>query len=74
MPGMSLISKAAKTIPDKDSPEQCANECVNTMDIDCKSFDYCTGTKTCLLSEKHVLDAPLADQKTDPSCDHYSSK
>lgn len=55
-----------------DSASQCARECDATTKIHCRGFNYCETTKTCYLTETHLLDGTSSGQ-LDLKCIHYTS-
>ncbi|WAR22901.1 hypothetical protein MAR_036570 [Mya arenaria] len=77
-PGQTLELPGAITITDVSSVNFCAEKCskstVNTTGVVCKSFDYCSGSNTCILKAKHVLDMPKSALHTSATCSHFSRK
>ncbi|CAH1779588.1 unnamed protein product [Owenia fusiformis] len=53
------------------SAEVCAKKCIDTTTFICESFDYCTSTKTCLLSKDHK-DSSGVTMVNRTDCSHYT--
>ncbi|XP_048758881.2 uncharacterized protein LOC125668617 isoform X1 [Ostrea edulis] len=71
-PGTTFPTNADNVIMAVPTPNLCAKEC--TVTGSCKSFDYCSDSKTCRLKNTHELDAPNAVFEKTPNCNHYSRK
>lgn len=51
----------------------CSFECINSDGFNCKSFDYCADSKTCILnSGQKPVESAINLNKTD-KCAHYRS-
>ena len=55
------------------SAQKCADICRKLeSSFTCMSFDYCTSTQLCQLSQRRTPEGNMLNQST--LCDHYSSK
>ncbi|KAJ8306626.1 hypothetical protein KUTeg_017171 [Tegillarca granosa] len=70
-PGKTLLLQADQTIPNINTANLCAKAC-NSANSTCKSFEYCSNTKSCRLLKKHQLDIPTTAISTSPVCSFYS--
>ncbi len=72
-PSKSAINKNDLSFSNVASPSECASKCDSQVDkLHCRSFNYCPDSKTCYLSDKHVIDsASILNQ--DLVCTHFSS-
>ncbi|KAL4236320.1 hypothetical protein ACF0H5_004707 [Mactra antiquata] len=75
-PSSIYIDTGSKKITGVTSVDICAKVCSNSTSFNCRSFDFCLGTSTCYLSDKHGLDIPKSKVAQTPSssCTHYSKK
>lgn len=71
-PGQTLQTAGDETITDVTSVDFCAQKCSKNKEFSCKSFDYCSGSNTCVLKRKHVLDVPKTALQTSDMCSHFS--
>lgn len=71
-PGVTFPGNADNIILAVQTPNICAKQCTETDK--CKSFDYCSDTKTCRLKNTHELDVPSTVFQAAPDCNHYSRK
>lgn len=69
-PGVTFPGNADNIILAVQTPNICAKQCTETDK--CKSFDYCSDTKTCRLKNTHELDVPSTVFQAAPDCNHYS--
>ncbi|XP_070396533.1 uncharacterized protein [Dermacentor albipictus] len=59
-------------VPDEN---QCAQLCKHDKLVRCRGFEYCPGTKHCVLHEQHFLDIRPEDVVNDTeACSHYAQK
>ena len=72
--GMTYSVKADATIPKVPSANLCGKLCSQYTKFQCKSFEYCTSTKNCLLFKIHELDLAATTASTSLTCSFYSSK
>lgn len=68
------INLDAEIVLNNANLDLCSLSCVDADGFDCKSFDYCPATKTCLLNSqlKQVTKTKNGTVPTD-SCAHYKS-
>ena len=67
------IKLSAEVVLKESSLDICSRECVNTDGFNCKSFDFCPESNTCLLnSGQQQLAANIPDAPIE-SCAHYRS-
>ena len=69
------VSKSvAEIINGNSGLEECSRSCVTADGFSCKSFDYCQGSKTCLLhsSDRAQVPAEPGDSGIE-TCDNYIS-
>ncbi|KAL3868291.1 hypothetical protein ACJMK2_041117 [Sinanodonta woodiana] len=64
------VHQSDRTIPGIQSALDCAVICMSISSIQCNSFDFCTNSQDCLLSQYHVPDGPNLTSSL--TCDHYS--
>ncbi|CAN8001387.1 unnamed protein product, partial [Ixodes hexagonus] len=64
-----------KSIPGVKTVAECAKACKHDELLRCRGFEYCPGSKNCILHSKHFLDLDPNDivNKSD-SCSHYALK
>ena len=72
-PSKSSVNKNDLSYGNVGSPSECASKCdAQTDKLHCRSFNYCPESKTCYLSEKHLIDS-IETLNEDLVCTHYSS-
>ncbi|OWF45376.1 uncharacterized protein LOC110457136 [Mizuhopecten yessoensis] len=71
-PGMVVSVTADKELDKVNSDNLCAKQCSEYSGFPCKSFEYCSNTKTCRLMKKHQLDFPASSLVTSPTCSFYT--
>lgn len=71
-PGMVVSVAADKEIDSVNSDNLCAKQCSQYTGFPCKSFQYCSNTKTCRLMKKHQLDFPANALVASPTCSFYT--
>ncbi|RNA21589.1 antigen B membrane, partial [Brachionus plicatilis] len=49
----------------------CSFECINSDGFNCKSFDYCPESKTCILNSGQIPTGSSIQNVTKDSCSHY---
>ncbi|XP_022318193.2 uncharacterized protein LOC111121287 isoform X2 [Crassostrea virginica] len=70
--GMTYSVEADATIPKVPSANLCGKLCSQYTQFQCKSFEYCTSTKNCLLFKIHELDLAATTASTSLTCSFYS--
>ncbi len=61
-------------IENVNTPNDCAKECDTTTKLHCRGFNYCGSTKSCYLTETHLLDdSSSTSSGIDLVCTHYTS-
>ena len=61
-------------VVDGVSKMQCAKMCVDQSDIECRSFEFCPNTSTCVLSQAHVKAATHVQIEASQTCNLYLRK
>lgn len=56
------------------SAEECARSCVGADSFSCKSFDYCQGSRKCLLNSFTNSNTTKPSDTNIESCDNYYRK
>lgn len=72
--GLTYSVKADATLPNVPSANLCAKLCSQYTAFQCKSFEYCTSTKNCLLLKIHELDMVGNTASPSLTCSFYSSE
>ncbi|XP_061191548.1 uncharacterized protein LOC133199694 [Saccostrea echinata] len=70
--GVIYSVKADATIPNVPTANLCAKMCSQYTKFPCKSFEYCTSTKNCLLLKVHELDLEATAASPSLTCTFYS--
>lgn len=70
--GLTYSVKADATLPNVPSANLCAKLCSQYTAFQCKSFEYCTSTKNCLLLKMHELDMVGKTASKSLTCSFYS--
>lgn len=76
-PGRTFLIGGEDSFKGVKSSEECAKKCRETTKFQCRGFEYCRSTKSCVLHSKHVMDLkPGESSKIDTSstCIHYAAK
>ncbi|XP_060077531.1 uncharacterized protein LOC132557063 [Ylistrum balloti] len=71
-PGMVIPVPADKETDGINSDNLCAKQCSQYEAFPCKSFEYCSNTRSCLLMKKHQLDFPSNSLVSNPICSFYT--
>lgn len=72
--GLTYSVKADATLPNVPSANLCAKLCSQYTAFQCKSFEYCTSTKNCLLLKIHELEMVGNTASPSLTCSFYSSE
>ncbi len=67
------IKLDAEVVIIEPSLDLCGAACVSSQGFNCKSFDFCPESQTCLLNSGQVQKLTLNEIRTD-ICGHYRSK
>jgi len=70
------ITLSAEIVLKDLSLDRCSSACIDASGFNCKSFDYCPESRTCLLNSGQVAintKPPTSEQERDV-CGHYRSK
>ncbi|XP_048762219.2 uncharacterized protein LOC125670858 [Ostrea edulis] len=70
--GVTYSVAADATIHNVPSANLCAKQCSQYTKFSCKSFEYCSSTKNCLLLKVHELDIAASSASPSLTCSFYS--
>lgn len=71
-PGVAAMTPADATVSSITSTDACAKACSKAKSIECKSFEYCENTKSCLLFRGRSFGN--ATSGATPTCHQFKSK
>ncbi|KAL4236845.1 hypothetical protein ACF0H5_005231 [Mactra antiquata] len=71
-PGVSVQTKGDATVSNTYSADFCAQKCSTYQQFQCKSFDFCANSNTCILKRSHILELSKAAVQSNGGCSHYS--
>ncbi|KAG1714835.1 hypothetical protein GQR58_000758 [Nymphon striatum] len=74
--GMVTLEPAEKQAVEADTPAKCAKSCIDEDSFNCRSFQFCQSSLSCLLHKKSYLDRASSQltTKTKSLCSLFKSK